>query len=169
MQLTLIVQLKKSQNCVKAMIAFVCTSCKKTTFDCAIAIDNFCLIDKFFMNFFNLQVLYALLLQLPTLLLNCRWYLFYEKLHLRTFGCIIVFPLTISLCIIAINIFCMNYCNWQLFMHLCSCWLLCPLFDYSIIIDILCSHYCILQIDFSNVSYIDRDSIHTLIAALYLV
>ena len=35
--------LKKSQNCVKAAIAFVCTICKRRTFVCTFAIDNFCL------------------------------------------------------------------------------------------------------------------------------
>ena len=48
-------QHKKSQNCVKAAIAFVCTSGKEKTFVCTIAIDNFCL------QYYNLQFFYALL------------------------------------------------------------------------------------------------------------
>ena len=87
---------KKSQNCVKAAIVFVCTTCKKeTTFVCSIAVDNFCL------QYCNLQLFYALL-----------------KLQLRTFVCIIVFPLTMYLDTITMNIFCIVYCNWQLLLPL---------------------------------------------------
>ena len=87
---------EKSQNCVKAAIAFVCTTCKKeTSFVCIIAVDNFCL------HYCNWQLFYALL-----------------QLHLRTFVCIIVFPLTMYLDTITIDIFCIVYCNWQLLLTL---------------------------------------------------
>ena len=87
---------KKSQNFVKAARDFVCTTCKQeTSFVCIIAVDNFCL------HYCNWQLFYALL-----------------QLHLRTFVCIIVFPLIMYLDTITIYIFCIVYCNWQLLLPL---------------------------------------------------
>ena len=61
---------EKLQNWVKAVIAFVCTTCKKeTSFVCTIAVDNFCL------HYCNWQLFYA----------HCNWQLLNAILYLLTF------------------------------------------------------------------------------------
>ena len=92
---------KKSQNYVKAAIAFVCTSCKRQllfailqliTFVCTTAFDNFFMYRNcpLFVHYLNCQCLYWIL-------------------QLRSIVWVVV-----------IKNFCMHYCNFWLTMFVCA-------------------------------------------------
>ena len=92
---------KKSQNCVEAAIAFVCTGCKRQllfailqliTFVCTTAFDNFFMYRNcpLFVHYLNCQCLYWIL-------------------QLRSIVWVVVF-----------KNFCMHYCNFWLTMFVCA-------------------------------------------------
>ena len=112
---------KKSQNCVKAAIAFVCTTCKRQllfallqliTFVCTTAIENILSttpIVNFCIPYCNCQCFYGrttFVWTIVTITINIT------LLQLLTSKCTIIIDNVLSL--IAIDYFCMHYCNWQL-------------------------------------------------------
>ena len=112
---------EKSQNCVKAAIAFVCTTCKRqllfallqlVTFVCTTAIDNILSttpIVNFCMPYYNCQRFYGtttFVWTIVTITINIT------LLQLSTSKCTIVIDNFLSS--FAIDYFCMNYCSWQL-------------------------------------------------------
>ena len=118
-------KIQKSQNYVKAAIAFVCTTCKRQllfallqliTFVCTTAIENILSttpIVNFCMPYCNCQHFYGtttFVWTIATITINIT------LLQLLTFKCTMV--IDNFLCTIAIDYFCMHYCNWQLLFGL---------------------------------------------------
>ena len=116
---------KKSQNCVKAAIAFVCPTCKRQlffallqliTFVCTTAIENilsttpkvnFC---KPYCNCQHFHGTTTFQRTIVTITINIT------SLQLLTFKCKMV--IDNFLCNIAIDYFRMHYCSWQLLFGL---------------------------------------------------
>ena len=139
--------MKKSLNCVEAAIAFVCTTCKRQllfalsqliTFVCTTAIENisstnpivlFCM---YSCNCLHFQGTTTFVCNIATITINIK------SLQLLTFKCTMV--IDTCLCTIAIDYFCINYCNS-------------PNEDWY-------------MLQTNNVSYIDCNYTHKLITAI---
>ena len=121
---------KKSQNFVKAAVAFLCTTCKRQllfallqliTFVCTTAIENISTTTpmvNFLCNiaigkvFMEQQLLYELLHPLQLKSHYYSYWLSTAQWQLTTFYALL--QLTTFLCTIAIDNFCLEYCNWGL-------------------------------------------------------
>ena len=123
---------KKSQNCVKAAIALVCTTCKRQllfallqlmTFVCTTAIENILnttSIVNFCMHYCNCQCFYGTTTFVWTIIATIT--INKTLLQLLTFRCTMVIDnfkytilqLAIFVCTIAFANFWLDYCNWGL-------------------------------------------------------
>ena len=72
------------------------------------------------------------------LLEYCNWNLFYERLHLRTFVCIIIFWLTMFVCNITIYIICMTikFDDFYIVLLLMTCVYIITIVNFSLLLPL---------------------------------